>query len=212
MDSTRTQVTPLRTAQRPLRLLVAAACIAMTAALAQTAIAQPAGGPGMGRGMGMGMMEQGGPGMGMMDHGGRGMGYHGHHGKYGKRMDGERGMGRMLDVVGATPEQRAKIKTITDTARADMRAQREAGRALHAQNQALFTQPTIDANAAEALRQQMLAHHDQASKRRLQMRLDIAAVLTPEQRQTMADRVAQRRAMMQRHRAERGALDGKPAR
>lgn len=196
MDSTRTQVSTPRTAQRPLRMLLATACIALTAAAAQTAIAQPAGGPGPGPygGPGMGM------GMGMMDHGGPGMG---HHGKQGKGMDGERWMGRMLDMVNASPEQRAKIKAIADTARADLRAQREAGRGLRDKGLAIFTQPTIDANAAEALRQQMMAQHDQASRRMLQMRLDIAAVLTPEQRKTLAERMTQRRAMMESHRAER---------
>lgn len=192
-----------RLMQRPLRALVATACVALAATLAQTAMAKPAGGPGMGMGPGMG------PGMGMMDHGGPGMG---HHGRHGMRMEGGRWMGRMLDMVGATPEQRTQIKKITDAAQADLRAQHEAGRKLHEQTQALFTQPTVDARAAEALRQQMLAQHDQVSKRMLQMRLDVAAVLTPEQRKTLADRMAQRRAMMERHRAERGALDGKPAR
>lgn len=201
MDTPRTQVSTLRIAQSPMRMLVVTACIAFTAALAQTAIAQPAGGPGTG--------PQGGHGMGMMDHGGPGMG---HHGKYGKRMDGERGMTRLLDMVGASPEQRAKIKAISDTARTDMRAQREAGRALREQSRAILAQPTIDANAAEALRQQQLAHHDQASRRMLQMKLDIANVLTPEQRKTLADRMAQRGAMMERHRAERGAVAGQPAR
>lgn len=197
MDTPRTQVSTPRTAQRPLRLLVATACIAFTAALAQTAIAQPAGGPGTG--------PYGGHGMGMMAHDGPGMG---HHGKGGMRMDGGRYMGRMLDLVKASPEQRAKIKAIADTAGADLRTQREAGRALHEQSRAIFTQPTVDANAAEALRQQMLAHHDQASRRMLQMKLDIAAVLTPEQRKTMADRMAQRGEMMHRHRAERAKADG----
>ncbi|MDO9073401.1 MAG: Spy/CpxP family protein refolding chaperone [Rubrivivax sp.] len=201
MDTTRTQASTLRMAQHPMRMLVATACVAFAATLAQTAAAQPTGGPGTG--------PHGGHGMGMMDHGGPGMG---HHGKHGKRMGGERGMGRMLDMVGASPEQRAKIKAISDTARADLRAQREAGRALHEQERAIFTQPTIDANAAEALRQQKLARHDQASRRMLQMKLDIAGVLTPEQRKTMADRMAQRGAMMERHRAERGAATGQPAR
>ncbi len=189
---TRNTPTTLRLSQRPLRTLVATVCVAFVATLAQTALAQPAGGPGTG--------PHGGPGMGMMDHGGPGMG---HHGKHGKHMGGERGMGRMLDIVGASPEQRAKIKAIADTARTDLRAQREAGRALHQQSRAIFTQPTIDANAAEALRQKMLAQHDQASRRMLQMKLDIAAVLTPEQRKTMADHMAQRGAMMERHRADR---------
>jgi len=193
MDTRNTSNTPRRS-QRPLRTLVATVCVAFVATLAQTAQAQPTGGPGMGPHGGSRM------GMGMMDHGGPGMG---HHGKHGKHMGGERGMGRMLDTVGASPEQRAKIKAITDTARTELRAQREAGRALREQSRAIFTQPTIDANAAEALRQQMLTRQDQASRRKLQMKLDIAAVLTPEQRKTMADRMAQRGAMMERHRADR---------
>ena len=73
-----------------------------------------------------------------------------------------------------------------------MKAQREAGRALREQGLQLFTQPTVDATAAEALRQQMLAQHDQASKRMLQAMLDVAKVLTPEQRAQLAERMKQR--------------------
>ena len=73
---------------------------------------------------------------------------------------------------------------------------------------ALFTQPTVDARAAEALRQQMLAQHDQASQRMLQTMLDVSRVLTPEQRKTLSDRMQQRRSMMERHRHERQSLDG----
>jgi Spy/CpxP family protein refolding chaperone len=73
--------------------------------------------------------------------------------------------------------------------------------------QALLAQPTVDARAAEALRQQASALHDQASKRVLQAMIDVSRVLTPEQRKTLADRAAQHRSMMERHRAEREALD-----
>jgi Spy/CpxP family protein refolding chaperone len=59
----------------------------------------------------------------------------------------------------------------------------------------------------EALRQQQLAQHDQASKRMTQALVDAARVLTPEPRKMMADRMAQRRALMERHRAEREAID-----
>lgn len=139
---------------------------------------------------------------------------HGHRGGHdmGTGMGSPRMMSRMLDAVNASPEQRAQIKQITDAARADMKAQRDSGRQLHADAAALFAQPTVDARAAEALRQQMLARHDQASKRQLQMMLDISRVLTPEQRKTLADKLAQRRAMMERHRAERSAAEPKPAR
>ena len=39
--------------------------------------------------------------------------------------------------------------------------------------------------------------------------LEISRVLTPEQRKTIADRMAQRGAMMERHRAERAAIEGR---
>jgi Spy/CpxP family protein refolding chaperone len=85
-----------------------------------------------------------------------------------------------------------------------MKAQHDSGRQLREQSAALFAQPTVDARAAEALRQQMMARHDQASKRQLQLMLDISRVLTPEQRKLLADRMVQRRAMMEKQRGEKG--------
>ena len=162
---------------RAWRLLVATAAVALAGGLSQTAWAAPHDGPGMG--------------MGMMGHG----------------RDNGRHMDRMLDSVNATPEQRAQIKQILQTAHADGAAQREAGRKLHEQSQALFTQPNVDARAVEAMRQQMLVQHDQASKRMTQVMLDVSRVLTPEQRKTLADRMAQRRTMMERHRNERESME-----
>ena len=162
---------------RAWRLLVATAAVALAGGLSQTAWAAPHDGPGMG--------------MGMMGHG----------------RDNGRHMDRMLDSVNATPEQRAQIKQILQTAHADGAAQREAGRKLHQQSQALFAQPNVDARAVETMRQQMLAQHDQASKRMTQVMLDVSRVLTPEQRKTLADRMAQRRTMMERHRSERESME-----
>ena len=115
---------------------------------------------------------------------------------------------RMLDSVKATDAQRTQVKQIVAAAAADLKSQRESGKALHQQMQALFTQPTVDANAAEALRQQMLARHDAASKRMMQAMLDVSRVLTPEQRQQLAQQMKQRHDMMDRHRSERRQLDG----
>ncbi len=112
-------------------------------------------------------------------------------------------MGRQLDAVGASAEQRTQIRQIFEAARSDLKAQREAGRGLHEQQRTLFTQPTVDANAAEALRQQLQLQHDQASKRMLQAALDISRVLTPEQRSKLAQLQAERRA-----RAESGERRG----
>ena len=77
-----------------------------------------------------------------------------------------------------------------------------AGRGLHDQMRQLFTQPTVDARAVETLRQQLLAQHDQASKRMMQAMLEGSRVLTPEQRAKMADMAGQRRAMMERRAAQ----------
>lgn len=109
---------------------------------------------------------------------------------------------RMLDAVGASAEQKAKLREIFKAAGDDLRGQRESGRALHAQMMTLMAAPQVDAAAAEALRQQQMAAHDTASKRMLQARLDAQAVLTPEQRVQLAERMAQRQQHMQ-HRMER---------
>lgn len=137
---------------------------------------------------------------------------HGRHGGPGMGMMEGRMADRMLDSVNATAEQRAQIKQITERARTEMQAQHEAGRALREQGMTLFTQPTVDANAVEALRQQMMQQHDQASRRRMQAMVEVSRVLTPEQRTQLAERMQQRRGMMQRHMHERRALEGAPAR
>lgn len=134
-------------------------------------------------------------------------GHGGHGGPGGWALGNPRMMDRLLDSINATTEQRTQIKLIATAAQTDLQAQRTQGRALHQQGQALFTQTTVDARAAEALRVQMLTLHDQTSKRRLQMMLDISRVLTPEQRLKLAERMKQRQAMSERHRAEREGLD-----
>jgi periplasmic protein CpxP/Spy len=166
------------------RMLLATLFVAVAAGLSQTAMASPHGGMGG---------HDGHPGIG-----GRGM------------MGGAHQVERMLDSVNATPEQRAQIKQIMQAARTDMKAQHEAGRALRQQSQALFAQPNVDARALETLRQQMVAQHDQASKRKLQVMLDVSRVLTPEQRKTMAERLDKRQAMMERHRSERDSMERAP--
>ena len=182
----------LKLKQNPLswRLLTATTLLALAAGVAQTALAAPGG--------------SGGPGM----HGGRGHAEGaGAHAGMGGMAWSPRHVDRMLDSVNATAEQRAQVTKIVDAARADMQAQRVTSQSLHQQSQALFAQPTVDARAAETLRQQMMAQHEQASKRLMQVKLDISRVLTPEQRKTLAERMESRRSLMERHRLERQALD-----
>lgn len=131
----------------------------------------------------------------MMGHGGHG----GHGGGGAGMMFGGGRMEHVLDAVDATDAQRAQIKALAEAAKQDMKGQREAGRKLREQGLALFGAPVVDANGVEALRQQMLAQHDQASKRMSQLMVDVSRVLTPEQRAKFIERMQKRQArMMQR--------------
>lgn len=167
----------------PARIWIAGLALAAAFALPAHADEDLGGGPGHGMMAGMG--------------GGMGPGMHG----------GPQRMERMLDSVNASAEQRTQIRSIMQAAMADMKTIRQNGAGLREQSRQLFTQPTVDARAAEALRQQKMALHDQASKRMLQAMLDVSRVLTPEQRKQIAERMAQRHSMMERHRAERQSLD-----
>lgn len=124
-----------------------------------------------------------------------------HHGKHGHGQ-----IERMLDAAGASAEQRSQVQAIMKSAREDMRALHGASRDQQTQLMQLLAAPTVDARAVEDLRQQMLARHDQASKRQMQALLDASRVLSAEQRQKMATQMAERRAMMERHRSERESL------
>ncbi|HEX6017072.1 MAG TPA: Spy/CpxP family protein refolding chaperone [Burkholderiaceae bacterium] len=165
------------TPMRGARLLALACVVALSGAYMSVAHAQPAMGPAAGP-----MMFGHGP------HGGR-------------------GLERMLDGINASADQRSRIHDIVKAAQADLRNQREASRGLRERAMTLFAQPTVDANAVEALRQQMLQQHDAMSRRWTQAMLDAAAVLTPEQRKQLVERMQQRRDMMQRHQQERRAIE-----
>ena len=110
--------------------------------------------------------------------------------RMGRRID------HMLDGLNATDAQRTQVKQIVTAAATDLRAQRETGQGLRERSLQIFTAPNIDAAAAESVRAQMQAQHDQASRRTLQAMLDIGKVLTPEQRVKIGERLKQRGAMM----------------
>lgn len=97
---------------------------------------------------------------------------------------------RLLADAGASAEQRTQVRTILSAAAADLAAQRESGRALRAQAQQIFLQPSVDAAAAESLRQKLLAQQDQASRRMVLAMLDVSSVLSVEQRQRLVAAMA----------------------
>ncbi len=167
------------------RVMLLGMTLAVLAAISHTAWAQPAP-PGM---MGEG---GGGPGWGHHMHGGMGGGM---FGGSPERMGGM--IDRMLDGLNATDAQRAQIKQIAMAAATDMKAQAQSGRSLRQRGMQIFTAPTVDAAAAEQLRQQMLQQHEQMSKRMTQAMLDVARVLTPEQRAKIGERMRDRQTRME---------------
>ena len=126
-----------------------------------------------------------------------------------------RSVDHMLDGLSATDAQRTQVKQIAVAAAADLKAQHQAERGLHDRNLQIFAAPTVDANAAETLRQQMQAQRDQSSRRVLQAMLDVSRVLTPEQRAQLGVRMKQQQAMMQdrmqRMERSRGMHNGVPS-
>ncbi|WP_269633580.1 Spy/CpxP family protein refolding chaperone [Pelomonas sp. BJYL3] len=105
----------------------------------------------------------------------------------------------MLDLVDATDAQRAQIKSIMDAARGELKTQHETLRSLHEQGLTLFSATNVDAAAIEALRQKGSAVHEQVSRRMSQAMIDVARVLTPEQRAKLAAKLKQRQARMAEH-------------
>ena len=183
----------------------------LLAAISLSAGSQPAPTPpGMGatpdgaaprqgdRGPGMGGMHGWGErhGMGGMHHGGMGemgggMMFRGSPEHMGRMID------HLLDGLNASDAQRSQIKQIAASAAADTKASAESGRGLRQRAMQAFTAPTVDAAAVEQVRQQMLQQHDQMSRRMTQAMLDVARVLTPEQRARLGERMRDRQARME---------------
>ncbi|HWU65081.1 MAG TPA: Spy/CpxP family protein refolding chaperone [Ensifer sp.] len=118
-----------------------------------------------------------------------GMGMGGHHGGMMDKVKGgfmEHRLGKMLDKVDATDEQKQKIKAIFDKAREDVQATRGEPGQMRDQMKALFDKPTIDRDAVEAMRKARVQKMDDASKIMTTAMVDAAEVLTPDQRAKLA--------------------------
>jgi len=94
----------------------------------------------------------------------------------------------VLDSVGATSAQEAKIHDIIAAAFADVAPDPKDREAMRKQVLDLLRAPTVDRAAVEKLRADQVAKIDATSKKLVGGVLDIAAQLTPEQRTKLADR------------------------
>jgi Spy/CpxP family protein refolding chaperone len=119
---------------------------------------------------------------------------------------GGRGMDRRLDAVDANPGQPTRIQAIAQAARTDLASARDGDMALREQALALWAEPGIDADAAEALRQKMPARVHSRSARMTQAMLEVGQVMTPAQRRRWAQALQAGRDDRPRHaRAHRDA-------
>lgn len=104
----------------------------------------------------------------------------------------ERMVKHMAVEVDATPEQQAKLTEIAKAAAKDLRPLREKARDARRQGMQLLAAPTIDRAAIERLRADQIQAADAASRRLTQALADTAEVLTPAQRQKLAERFQRR--------------------
>ena len=167
------------------RLVMMGMVLTLLAAIGVSAWAQPPAQPGPG--MQHGMHHHGGPGM---------MG--GSPERMGRMLD------HMLDGLNATDAQRAQIKQIMAQTAAEMKGQTQAARELRQRGMQVLTAPVVDANAAEQIRLQTMALHDQMSRRMTQAMVAAASVLTPEQRAAIGKHLQDRQARMEERIKQRG--------
>jgi Spy/CpxP family protein refolding chaperone len=94
----------------------------------------------------------------------------------------------VLDSVGATSAQEAKIHDIIAATFAEVAPDPKDREAMRKQVLDLLRAPTVDRLAVEKLRADQVAKIDATSKKLVAAVLDIADQLTPEQRAKLADR------------------------
>lgn len=90
--------------------------------------------------------------------------------------------------IDATDAQKQKLEPIVKQAAKDLQPLRAKVREVRREGMKLFSADAIDRGAIERLRAEQIASADAASKRFTQALADVAEVLTPEQRRTLAAR------------------------
>ncbi len=132
-------------------------------------------------------------------HGRRGMDMQGHlqmQGEFGGReMGGMRGQGgafgagmieRIGEKVNATDEQKTKLTAIATKLNEGQAERQTAMQSMRQKSMELLSADPIDTNAIEQVRASQTAFMDEQSKRMSQAMVEVAQVLTPEQRVQLA--------------------------
>jgi protein CpxP len=109
----------------------------------------------------------------------------------------EKGMAQMFKILKVTPEQKTKMTAIHKAANETMLSQHEKMRGMHEKQMALLAEPSINRDALDQLRKEQLVMQEQVSRQRMQIMLDVAEVLTPEQRKKWAEHMQKKAAARQ---------------
>lgn len=105
------------------------------------------------------------------------------------------GVARVLDGIGATAAEEAKIHDIIAAKFAEVAPNTEDHEALRKRALELFAAPTIDRNAVERLRSDVVAMFDTRTKNFVSAAIDVADQLTPEQRTKLVAQLAEMRGL-----------------
>jgi len=98
-------------------------------------------------------------------------------------------IGRLVQEVGGTAQQKERLVAIARVATAELQPIREQTRALRRQGMELLAATVIDRAALERLRAARMQLEDARSRRMAQAFADAADVFTPEQRLKVAQRM-----------------------
>jgi len=101
---------------------------------------------------------------------------------------------RAFTRIDATDDQRDEISGLIDEALPEMMQYRSQGKDLRQQFRSAMQEDELDARRLEALRQSGISLIDQASRRGLDMMVEVSSVLTPEQRAQLREGWQERRA------------------
>jgi periplasmic protein CpxP/Spy len=105
----------------------------------------------------------------------------------------DRGIRHLAIEIDATTEQQDKLRAIVKAAVKDLLPLLGERQAAHERARDLLTRPAIDRAELEKFRSEHMAMWDTASKRIAQALGDAAEALTPQQRQKLAEFLAERR-------------------
>ncbi len=130
------------------------------------------------------------------------MEHHANHGSM-QQKQGSPHLDRMAKKLNLTAEQQSQLKALHEKQQAAIKAQHAQTLQLQAERSAAWAAPTLDSARLESLRQQEIKQFEAMSKLRLEHQFALAKILSPEQRQKMANWQKERRAHRQEQRKKK---------